>query len=90
MRWSEVEEDTRTAAVLRRSRPYTTDLILYDKVYSLDLLVMGWGQIRRNWGASGIDGTTIAVIVDWSIQCRLIPSVSRWLLDIQYSVDHWL
>jgi retron-type reverse transcriptase len=44
----------------RRSRYYS----LYDKVYHLDILKEAWQRVKKNRGASGIDGQGIKVIED--------------------------
>ena len=35
---------------------------LYDKVYRDDILHRAWEQVRRNRGAAGVDGVTIAQV----------------------------
>lgn len=37
---------------------------LYDRIYREDVLLAGWCQVRKNRGAPGVDGETIAQIVE--------------------------
>jgi RNA-directed DNA polymerase len=41
---------------------------LYDKVYRKDFLQRGWDEVRRNRGAPGVDGVTIADVEEAGVE----------------------
>ena len=46
---------------------------LCDKVWRADVLTVSWQEVRRNGGAAGVDGQTVADIEAYG--------VDRWLRD---------
>ena len=51
---------------------------LCDKVWRADVLIVAWQQIRRNGGAAGVDGETVADIETYG--------VNRWLGELARDV----
>ena len=51
---------------------------LRDKVYRRDVLWRAWVAVRRNDGAPGIDGTTLAGVEEYGVE-RLLGEVSEEL-----------
>ena len=45
-----------------KAQPQRTFGVLFDKICSLEVLWVGWDQVRRNRGAAGVDGETIESI----------------------------
>jgi RNA-directed DNA polymerase len=45
-----------------KAQPQRTVGVLYDNVCSLGVLGVAWDQVRRNRGATGVDGETIEAI----------------------------
>ena len=56
---------------------------LYDKVHRRDVLERGWFQVRRNYGAPGIDRRTIDDIEEYGIT-RLLDELAADLRDHRY------
>ena len=53
---------------------------LYDKVHRRDVLERSWEQVRRNHGAPGIDGATIADIEEYGV-ARLLDELAADLRE---------
>jgi RNA-directed DNA polymerase len=53
---------------------------LRDKVYRRDVLWRAWVAVRRNDGAPGIDGTTLADVEEYGVE-RLLDEVAEELRD---------
>lgn len=56
---------------------------LYDKVHRRDVLERGWFQVRQNYGAPGIDRTTIGNIEEYGVS-RLLDELAADLRDHRY------
>lgn len=56
---------------------------LYDKVHRRDVLERAWQQVRRNGGAPGIDGTTIADVEQDGI-ARLLDELATELRERRF------
>ena len=56
---------------------------LYDKVYRRDVLERGWGLVRANGGAAGIDRETIADVERYGVG-RLLDELVADLKDGSY------
>ena len=56
---------------------------LADKVWREDFLLAAWGMVRRNGGAAGVDGVTVADIGAYGAE-RWIGELSRDLRDDTY------
>jgi RNA-directed DNA polymerase len=54
--------------------------VLYDRIYRMDVLEAAWERVRRNKGASGVDGVTIEQMVGSD------QGVAGFLDDIQESL----
>jgi RNA-directed DNA polymerase len=53
---------------------------LADKVYRRDVLQRAWVQVRRNGGAAGIDGKTIAEVEQYGVS-RLLDELATDLKE---------
>ena len=59
---------------------------LYDKVHRRGVLERAWGQVRRNRGAAGIDGVTIAEVERYGVD-RLLDELAAELESGSYRVQ---
>ena len=59
---------------------------LYDKVYRRDILERAWEQVRRNRGAAGIDGVTLAEVERYGVE-RLLDELAMELKEGSYRVQ---
>lgn len=57
---------------------------LYDKMYREDVLWEAWRQVRANRGASGVDGTTIEMIVSAEQEAAMIQTLQEQLRQKSY------
>ena len=57
-----VRELQRTLYRAAKAEPGRRFHALYDKVHRRDVVERAWGQVRRNRGAAGIDGITLAEV----------------------------
>ena len=56
---------------------------LVDKVWRQDFLLKAWGMVRRNGGAAGVDGVTVADVEAYGVE-RWVGELSRDLRDGAY------
>ena len=56
---------------------------LVDKVWREDFLLTAWGMVRRNGGAAGVDGVTVADVEAYGVE-RWVGELSRDLRDGTY------
>ena len=56
---------------------------LVDKVWREDFLLTAWGMVRRNGGAAGVDGVTVADVEARGVKCW-VGELSRELRDGTY------
>ena len=56
---------------------------LADKVWREDFLLAAWGMVRRNGGAAGVDGVTVADVGAYGVK-RWVGELSRDLRDGTY------
>jgi RNA-directed DNA polymerase len=56
---------------------------LYDKVHRRDVLERGWSQVRRNYGAPGINRRTIADVEEYGVS-RLLDELAADLAEHRY------
>ena len=56
---------------------------LVDKVWRQDFLLEAWGMVRRNGGAAGVDGVTVADVEVYGVE-RWVGELSRDLRDGTY------
>ena len=57
---------------------------LVDKVWRQDFLLEAWGMVRRNGGAAGVDGVTVADVEAYGALERWVGELSRDLRDGAY------
>jgi RNA-directed DNA polymerase len=56
---------------------------LLDRIARPDVLWDGWGQVRRNRGAAGIDGETLAAVEAYGVE-RMLEELRELLLTGRY------
>lgn len=81
-----VRELQRTLYRAAKADPGRRFHALYDKVHRRDVLERAWGQVRRNRGAAGIDGVTIAEVERHGME-RLLDELSADLRAGSYRVQ---
>ncbi len=73
-----VQELQRTLYRAAKADPRRRFHALYDKVYRRDILERAWEQVRRNRGAAGIDGVTLAEVERYGVE-RLLDELAAEL-----------
>ena len=68
---------------LDRQAPGRRFHALADKVWREDFLLAAWGMVRRNGGAAGVDGVTVADIEAYGVE-RWVGELSRELREGTY------
>ena len=81
-----VRELQRTLYRAAKSEPGRRFHALYDKVHRRDVLERAWGQVRRNRGAAGIDGVTLAEVERYGVD-RLLDELAAELREGSYRVQ---
>jgi RNA-directed DNA polymerase len=56
---------------------------LYDRIWRDDVLLEAWGRVRRNKGAAGVDGLTLAAVEAYGV-ARMLSELARDLRDGSY------
>jgi RNA-directed DNA polymerase len=56
---------------------------LYDRIWRDDVLLEAWERVRKNKGAAGIDGVTLAAVEEFGVT-RMLSELSRDLRDGVY------
>ncbi len=81
-----VRELQRTLYRAAKAEPGRRFHALYDKVHRRDVLERAWGQVRRNRGAAGIDGITLAEVERYGVD-RLLDELAVELKAESYRVQ---
>ena len=81
-----VRELQRTLYRAAKADPGRRFHALYDKVHRRDVLERAWGQVRRNRGAAGIDGITLADVEQYGVE-RLLDELAADLRAGRYRVE---
>jgi retron-type reverse transcriptase len=66
-----------------KARPERTFGVLYEKVYSKEVLSYAWEQVRRNRGSAGVDDETIEDIEAYGVD-RLLEELQEELRARRY------
>ena len=82
---NKVQELQRTLYRAAKADPGRRFHALYDKVYRRDILERAWEQVRRNRGAAGIDGVTLAEVERYGVE-RLLDELAAELREGSYRV----
>lgn len=56
---------------------------LYDRIWRDDVLLEAWERVRKNKGAAGIDGVTLAAVEEYGV-ARMLAELARDLRDGVY------
>ena len=56
---------------------------LYDRIYRGDVLVEAWGRVKRNRGAAGVDGQTLAAVEQYGVD-RFLEEIAALLREGRY------
>ena len=83
---NKVQELQRTLYRAAKADPRRRFHALYDKVYRRDILERAWEQVRRNRGAAGIDGVTLAEVERYGVE-RLLDELAAELKEASYRVQ---
>ena len=81
-----VRELQRTLYRAAKADPERRFHALYDKVHRRDILERAWRQVRRNRGAAGIDGVTLAEVERYGVD-RLLEELAAELKEGGYRVQ---
>ena len=80
---SGVRELQRTLYRAAKRSPTRRFHALYDKIYRPDVLAQAWKDVRRNRGAAGIDGQTIAEVEAYGVR-RMLDELQQEIRDEEY------
>ena len=83
---NKVRELRRTLYRAAKADPERRFHALYDKVHRRDILERAWEQVRRNRGAAGIDGVTLAGVGRYGVD-RLLDELAAELREGSYRVQ---
>ena len=83
---NKVQELQRTLYRAAKADPKRRFHALYDKVHRRDVLERAWEQVRRNRGAAGIDGVTLAEVERYGVE-RLLDELATELKEGSYRVQ---
>ena len=83
---NKVQELQRTLYRAAKADPGRRFHALYDKVHRRDILERAWEQVRRNRGAAGIDGVTLAEVERYGVE-RLLDELATELKEGSYRVQ---
>jgi RNA-directed DNA polymerase len=78
-----VQELQRTLYRAAKADPKRRFHALWDKVYRRDVLERAWEDVRKNRGAAGVDGVTLAAVEQYGVG-RLLDELETGLRDGAY------